>query len=86
MLPDFVNYRISNLVKSIPYPIFLASNKKTLSLGTKIYLLGQITTTLIYLKKHNIVHANLIPKNIKLKKKLIVKIVDFTKSYHSDVK
>jgi len=77
---------MSNLVNSIKYSRYIESNKKTISIYTKIGILIQIVLTLRYLKNSGTVYFNLHPKNIYMKKGLLVKLFNFTNSYQVENK
>ncbi len=63
MLPNLIEY--------------VLTNKLTLSLSSKIYIMFTLVQSLRYLKFYRIVHLDLKPNNIMISRTMMVKIIDF---------
>jgi len=61
---------------------YLKSNRDSMSLITKIYLILSITQSLRYIRDFRIVHLDLKPSNIMIFCNLLIKLIDFGESYH----
>jgi serine/threonine protein kinase len=64
---------------------FLAFNKHTVSIYTKIYFFIQILQALRFVGNHGIVHLDVKENNIIVLKNMVCKLIDFGESYHYKV-
>lgn len=73
--------RITNLTGVTTLKKFLKVNKNICSPLTKISILFQISTGLIFLRDNNIVYHNLKPEKVFLRRGMMVKMHDLTNAY-----
>lgn len=56
----------------------MEKNKESISIFTKLALMQQLTTFLRYIRDLNLVYQNLLPRNIFIKKALVLKATNFS--------
>jgi len=64
---------------------YFQKNQTTISIFTKLHLMHQISLIVRFLTLKGVVYHNLDPKNLYIKKGLIVKCTDLSNAYHSEI-
>lgn len=60
-------------------------HSETISLCTRLYLLGQVLQGLRFINQYGVVHLDVKETNVIVMRRLVCKLVDFGEAYHNKV-